>query len=191
MSNPPTVPALDRAVCTVVRECLSVGAGEDVLVVADPGTRGLGEALAAAAAEAGGDAVLALMEPRATDGSEPPPPIGAALAAADVFVAPTSRSLSHTQARKRASEAGARGATMPGVTAEMLARVMDVDFGALRERSGVVAALLDQADEAHLTCPQGSDMRLDLSGRAGIADDGDLSAPGAFGNLPCGEGFIA
>jgi leucyl aminopeptidase (aminopeptidase T) len=24
-----------------------------------------------------------------------------------------------------------------------------------------------------------------------MSDDGDLSAPGAFGNLPCGEGFIA
>jgi leucyl aminopeptidase (aminopeptidase T) len=34
-------------------------------------------------------------------------------------------------------------------------------------------------------------MRFDLRGRAGIADDGDLTAPGAFGNLPCGEGFIA
>jgi leucyl aminopeptidase (aminopeptidase T) len=30
-----------------------------------------------------------------------------------------------------------------------------------------------------------------LSGRTGVADDGDLTAPRAFGNLPCGEGFIA
>jgi leucyl aminopeptidase (aminopeptidase T) len=37
----------------------------------------------------------------------------------------------------------------------------------------------------------GSDLTLDLSGRAGIADDGDLTARAAFGNLPCGEGFIA
>jgi leucyl aminopeptidase (aminopeptidase T) len=33
-------------------------------------------------------------------------------------------------------------------------------------------------------------MSIDLDGRAGIADDGDLAAPGAFGNLPCGEAFI-
>jgi leucyl aminopeptidase (aminopeptidase T) len=191
MSSSPTVSALDRAVSAVVRDCLGVRAGEDVLVVADPHTRSLGEALAGASAEAGGDAVLALMEPRATDGTEPPEPVAAALAAADVFIAPTSRSLSHTQARKRASEGGARGATMPGATADMLARVMDVDFGVLRERSRAVAALLDESDEAHLTCPRGSDLRLDLSGRSGIPDDGDLTAPHAFGNLPCGEGFIA
>src|SRR5205823_6530132 len=114
-----------------------------------------------------------------------------ALAVADVFIAPTAKSLSHTRARKAASDAGARGATMPGVTTDMLARVMAVDFAALRARSAAVARALSEADEAHLTCPRGSDFRIDLRGREGISDDGDLTAPGAFGNLPCGEGFIA
>lgn len=183
--------SLERAVRTVVRRCLGVGAGTNVLVIGDPGTRELAEALRAEAAGAGADAVLALMAERATDGTEPPPPLAAALSAADVFIAPTSRSLSHTTARKRASEAGARGATMPGVTGEMLARVMDVDFDALAARCAAVATLLDDADQARLTCPRGSDLTFDLRGRRGIADDGDLTAPGAFGNLPCGEGFVA
>ena len=125
------------------------------------------------------------------DGNEPPPPIAAALGACDVFIAPTTRSLSHTTARKRATDGGARGATMPGVTEEMLARVMAVDFDLMAARSQAVAALLDAADAAHFTCPRGSDLRLDLSGRRAIADDGDLRARGAIGNLPCGEGFIA
>jgi leucyl aminopeptidase (aminopeptidase T) len=131
------------------------------------------------------------MSPRENHGVEPPAPIAAALAACDVFIAPTSRSLSHTQARKRATDAGARGATMPTVTADMLVRLMDADFDVLRARSLTVADLLSAADEAHVTCPRGTDLRLDLSGREAIADDGDLTAPGAFGNLPCGEGFIA
>jgi len=185
------VDSLERAVRTVVRRCLGVGAGTNVLVIGDPGTRELAEALRAEAAAAGADAVLALMAERATDGTEPPPPLAAALAAADVFIAPTSRSLSHTAARKRASEAGARGATMPGVTGEMLARVMDVDFDTLAARCARVATLLDDADQARLTCPRGSDLTFDLRGRRGIADGGDLTAPGAFGNLPCGEGFVA
>ena len=162
-----------------------------MVVVADAATLPLGEALRAAAARAGGDAVLCLMEERATDGAEPPPPVAAALAACDVFIAPTSRSLSHTAARKRASDAGARGATLPGVTAEMLGRLMSVNAGALAARSQAVAAALSAGSEARLTCPLGSDLLLDLRGRSGISDDGDLTASGAFGNLPCGEGFIA
>jgi leucyl aminopeptidase (aminopeptidase T) len=68
---------------------------------------------------------------------------------------------------------------------------MSVDFDRLRARSHAVAQLLDTASEARVSCPRGTDLRLDLTGRTGIADDGDLTAPGSFGNLPCGEGFIA
>jgi leucyl aminopeptidase (aminopeptidase T) len=131
------------------------------------------------------------MEPRPRDGAEPPAAVAGALAAADVFIAPTSRSLSHTRARKAASDNGARGATLPGVTEDMLARLMACDFPTLQARSRALAELLSNSDEAHFTCPRGSDMTLDLRGRDGIADDGDLTGAAAFGNLPCGEGFIA
>jgi leucyl aminopeptidase (aminopeptidase T) len=80
---------------------------------------------------------------------------------------------------------------MPGVTEEMLARVMAVDFDQMASRSRAVAALLDQGSVAHVSCPRGTQLTLDLSSRPGISDDGDLTARGAFGNLPCGEGFIA
>jgi aminopeptidase len=187
----PPMPDLGPAVSTVVRRCLQVRPGEDVLVIVDAGTRAIGEALRAEAAAAGADAVLAVMDERATDGTEPPPTIAAALKACDVFIAPTSRSLSHTTARRQASDAGARGATMPGVTDDMLARVMAVDFAIMGGRSRAVAGLLKEGSSAVVTCPLGTDLTLDLSGREGIADDGDLTGPGAFGNLPSGEGFIA
>ena len=80
---------------------------------------------------------------------------------------------------------------MPGVTADMLARLMAVDFDTMTARSRRIAGLLESATSARLTCPQGSDLTLDLTGRPGVADDGNLTARGAFGNLPCGEGFIA
>ncbi len=160
-------------------------------MIVDSATRTIGEALREEASAAGADAVLAVMDPREMDGTEPPRSIAAALGACDVFIAPTFRSLSHTTARKRASDAGARGATMPGVTEDMLARVMAVDFDQMAARSRAVAELLDQGSTARITCPLGTDLTIDITGRRGIADDGLLTAPGAFGNLPCGEGFIA
>ena len=166
---------LDLAVQTVVRRCLAIQAGENVLVVGDEGTRDLAEALRAEAAAAGADAVLALMDARQENGSEPPPAIAAAFSATDVYIAPTTKSLSHTQARKAATEAGIRGATLPGITSDLLARVMTVDFDAMRARCHAIAELLSSADGAHITCPAGTDLRLDLSGRAGLVDDGDLT----------------
>jgi leucyl aminopeptidase (aminopeptidase T) len=195
MSVDPTSTAadadLDRALATIVERCLAIRSGEDVLVIGDAPSRALAEALRDAAAARGADAVLALMDERATDGTEPPPPIAAALAACDAFIAPTTRSLSHTRARKAASDKGVRGATLPGVTADMLARVMAVDFDALKARTEAITQLLDASDGARITCANGCDLTLDLTGRRGLPDYGDLAAPGAFGNLPAGEGFIA
>jgi leucyl aminopeptidase (aminopeptidase T) len=182
---------LARALTTVVERCLGVSAGETVLVVADPANVALGDALMLAARAAGGDAVLTILPPSPDRGTEPPAPVAAAFAATDVFIAPCLPSLSHTSARKRACEAGARGATMPGVTSDLLARLMSADFDAMSARCHAIAHLLSAAGEAHLTYAHGTDMHFDLRGRAAIPDDGDLSAPGAFGNLPCGEGFVS
>ena len=182
---------LNPAVETVVNRCVAVQPGEGVLVVADPDRVDVGRALHEGAVRAGGDSVFVLLPPRPERGTEPPPTVAAAFAACDVFLAPCLPSLSHTKARNAATERGARGATLPGVETEMFARLMSADFDLMVERSARVAELLEDADEARFTCPRGSDMRFDLRGRHGIPDDGDLTAAGAFGNLPCGEGFIS
>jgi leucyl aminopeptidase (aminopeptidase T) len=185
------MPDLGPAVETTLRRCLAVAAGEDVLVIVDPAEQGIGEALREGAARLGADAALLVMDERTNHGTEPAAPVAAAMAACDVFIAPTVKSLTHTEARRRACEAGARGATMPGVTADMLARVMAIDFDQMAARSSAVAELLSRASTAHVSCPDGTDLTLNLAGRDGAADDGDLTERGAFGNLPAGEGFIS
>jgi leucyl aminopeptidase (aminopeptidase T) len=182
---------LERAVHAVIHDCLGVREDERVLVVCNPATIGLGERLRGEAGRAGADAVTCLMTERASHGAEPPAPVAAAMGAAEVVLAPTVQSLSHTAARRAATEAGVRVATLPGATEEMLARVMSADMDGLRRKGEAIAWLLTKADEAHITCPNGSDLRLGLGGREATPDAGDLTWRGAFGNLPCGEGFIA
>jgi leucyl aminopeptidase (aminopeptidase T) len=182
---------LERAMHTVVHDCLGIHAGEEVLVIANPATIGLGERLRGEAGKAGADAVMALMKERPTHGSEPPATVAAAMVTADAVLVPTVQSMSHTKARRAANEAGTRVATLPGVTEEMLARVMSADVAEVRRRSVAVAELLTKGSEARITCANGSDLRIGIEGRNGIDDSGDVAAPGAFGNLPCGEGFIA
>ena len=164
---------------------------EEVLVVCNQATQRVGQRLCEEAADAGAEAVLAVISERPSHGAEPPRTVAKAMAAADVILAPTVQSLSHTAARKRASEAGARCATLPGVTDEMLARVMSADLEGLRRKGHAVAEALDAASEAKITDANGTDLRLGLSGREAIPDAGELNERGAFGNLPCGEGFIS
>jgi leucyl aminopeptidase (aminopeptidase T) len=182
---------LDSAVRTVVRQCMGVGAGEEVLVVCNPVTEEIGALMRIEAQGDGADATLAVISERESHAAEPPRPVAAAMAAADVVLAPTIQSLSHTAARKAASEAGVRIATLPGVTEEMLTRLMNGDLEEMRRRGWAIVNTMNRGSRARITDANGSDLSFSIEGREGIVDAGELSGKGAFGNLPCGEGFIA
>jgi leucyl aminopeptidase (aminopeptidase T) len=182
---------LDRAVEAVIRDCMAVRRGEGVVVVCNPATQHLAERLREEAEVAGADAVLVVFGEREQHGVEPPDGVAAAMVRSDVLLVPTVQSLSHTSARKAATDGGARAATLPGVTEEMLARVMSADMTELRRRGHAVAEILNAGTEARITCANGSDLTLNIEGREAIPDNGELQEPGAFGNLPCGEGFIS
>lgn len=182
---------LQNAVATVLRDCLEVRPGESVLVVSDPNKRALADALVAEARDLGTEAMLAEMAERETNGTEPPDAIAQAMLSCDVIVAPTTKSISHTEARHAACAKGARVATMPGVTEDMLARTMGADYAEIRRRSRALALIITEGDEVQITSAAGTDVKLSIAGRHGLADDGDLAQRGAFGNLPAGEGFVA
>ena len=179
---------LDRAVHAVVHECLGVKEGEEALVICNPATQRVGERLREEAAEAGADAVLTVISERPSHGAEPPRVVAEAMAAADVLMAPTVQSLSHTAARKRATDAGARCATLPGVTEEMLARVMSADMEGLRRKGHAVAEALDRASEARITDANGTDLRLDLSGRRRSPTPASSPSPGPSATCPAARG---
>ena len=182
---------IENAVRTALVDCMAITQGEDVLVVTDPAKRAIAEAIVATAKELGAEVVLMEMSERESHGSEPPRAVAAAMLACDALLAPTSKSLSHTKARKAASDNGARVATMPDITEEMLVRTMSADYRAVKQRSDAVAKLLTDGKEVHISSSQGTDVVFSIEGRKGLSDDGHIANPGSFGNLPAGEGFIA
>ena len=173
----PVSAELDRAVRTVVRECMGVSPGEEVLVVCNPVTEEIGALMRIEAQGDGADATLAVMSERDSHAAEPPRAVAAAMVAADVVLAPTIQSLSHTAARKAASEAGVRIGTLPGVTEEMLTRLMTGDLAEVRRRGWAIGGVLNGGAEARITCRHGSDLRLGLEGRLSIVDAGELEQP--------------
>jgi leucyl aminopeptidase (aminopeptidase T) len=179
------------AVRTVVRECMSVSPGEEVLVVCNPVTEEIGALMRIEAQGDGASATLAVMSERESAAAEPPSVIAAAMLEADVVLAPTIQSISHTAARRKATEQGVRIGSLPGVTEDMLTRLMTSDLSVVRQRGWALSGLINSGSEARITCRHGSDLRLGLEDRLSIVDAGELGNRGAFGNLPCGETFIA
>jgi leucyl aminopeptidase (aminopeptidase T) len=170
-----------------------LGANEDdrFVVVFNEELREIADAIARSAVERT-RAVLALAFPTLTrNGEEPPDDIAEALLASDAAVLVTTYSLSHTRARLAATNSGARVASMAGITAEMFVRTVPTDYTHLETLGRALAAQLSAAERCRITAPGGTDVELVLNGREGRSDDGDLRAPGAFGNLPAGEAYIA
>lgn len=172
-------------------DCLGVGEDDVVLILCNDPQLAIAEALNDAAGPRASSVRVLAFDGGTRHGEEPPDDVRSAMDGATVIFAPTTFSLSHTQARQEATRRGIRIATMPGITEEVFRRALDVDYGELKRAGEWLAAQLSAASSCHVTSPGGTDLRVELSGRSGISDDGDLSAVGAFGNLPAGEAFIA
>lgn len=182
---------LIRVARLALETCLGVQPGEEVLVVTDDVLRKIGEGFYLAAKELEAEVVLLFMQPREISGMEPPVVVAEAMKAARVAVIPTSRSLSHTRARRAANERGARIATLPGATVEMLVRSLNVDYGEMAKECTRFSQLLTDSAEVLLTTPSGTHLSFSIAGRRGDPDMGIYTEPGSFGNLPAGEACIA
>jgi leucyl aminopeptidase (aminopeptidase T) len=126
-----------------------------------------------------------------TENAQEPRDILDAMKISDIAILVTTYSLSHTQARRMASDAGARIAALPNITLEMMNRMLASDPTTMRGDSEKLAELLTSGDKLTLTSAQATNLSLSIHGRSGIPDTGILNWPGDFGNLPAGEAFIA
>jgi len=169
----------------LVTVCADVRAGEEVVIVTDYATTAVAEAVAAAALERTAKVDLAVMPPRAIDGEEPPAPVAAAMAEADVLFTPVRQSITHTHAVKNAIGKRARAIMLTQYNPQMLIRGgIEADFEALRPLCLRVGALIAEADRVQLTAPAGTDLRLSLKGRPGNAHAGIVREPGEMTTVP-------
>jgi leucyl aminopeptidase (aminopeptidase T) len=157
------VSGLERAAVVAVQR-LGVEARERVAVVHNAPQAAIADALAAAARAAGAAVEVVEFASLERHGEEPPAAVAEAMLAADACFA---------------------------VTEAMFVRAVPVDYGFVTRAGAAIADLISQADTVRITSPQGTDVTLGVAGRDGRNDDGDLRAPGAFGNLPAGEGYVA
>jgi leucyl aminopeptidase (aminopeptidase T) len=112
-------------------------------------------------------------------------------AAADVIIAMSNNSTSHTRYRALANATGARFASLPHFDPEMFHSSMMVDWQALAARTERLVTAVNRAEWIRVTTPNGTRMQICKQGRRAGGDDGLLTAPGSFGNLPAGEAYLA
>jgi leucyl aminopeptidase (aminopeptidase T) len=185
--------SLKNSTGIVLETCMAVKPGEVVLIITDTATHlSIASTLYDRAVELGCDPILMTMEPRGVHGQDPPRAVAEAMAAADVVLAPTSKSLTHTQAKINAKMAGARIGTMPGISLEMMGSGgITADFLAIRDTAFELKSRLDSVNEVRITTDLGTDIIFNVKGCDWKVDHGICHEPGSSSNLPAGEVFVA
>jgi len=110
---------------------------------------------------------------------------------ADVVIAMANNSTSHTRFRHLVNIAGGRFASLPHFDPEMFFTSMAVDWQALAQRTARLAEAVNRAVGLRLSTPNGTMLSFSTEGRRADGDDGLLTSPGSFGNLPAGEVYLA
>jgi len=112
--------------------------------------------------------------------------------AVDAVIGLSNYSTSHTRFRDLLTRVcGCRYASMPIFDIAMFEGPMSVDWKALSRRTRSIARTVNKAEWIEISTPNGTHIRMSKEGRIALADDGILTKPGAFGNLPAGEVFLA
>jgi len=180
------------ACASVLCDNLALRKGEQVLVITDPPRQSIGELFQEAAGELTDGVELIEIPVPSFNGEEPPGFAAEKMCRADVILLPLSKSLSWTEARVSATRTGARIASMPGITEEIILRTFQADYAAIRERVNRLCDLMDEADQIRVTTALGTELSMQVKGRKGRGRRGGIyNEKGAWGNLPCGEAFIA
>lgn len=180
-----------KAAKSALRNYMGLSPDETLLVISDERKRDIGLTLYDMAEDMCREALYVEMKSRGNSGEEPPEPITKLMREVDVVVAPTYRSLTHTQARREASEQGVRIGTMPNITEETMIRCLSNEPGETVEITKRVAKKMEGVRKIRITTLNGTDITMELGDRRIIQSTGVLRTISDSGNLPSGEVYFA
>ena len=178
---------LKKGAETILNQCLKVTEDEKVLVLNDSNDEELIESLLDVLVDQGVEHELIEYEEPESSGSEPPLPVAEEMKRANVVIAPTMKSLSHTEARKKANKNGTRVATLPEVNKEIWTTSLLADYEEVERITEKVYELLKDSEKVRVETPSGTNLTFDVEIDTYDKDTGILDSDGSFGNLPAGE----
>ncbi|MBD3164935.1 aminopeptidase [Candidatus Woesearchaeota archaeon] len=183
---------LDKAVSIIITKNLGIRKNESLLVVYDSRQHELAKKFSEVASKSLKKVDMLKIPVAKVNGQEPPKKAVHKFLQYDVLIFLTTRSLSHTKARREATAKGIRIASMPGVTPSVLRRSIDIDYDRLKATIKKVAARLNKAKKVRIKTSLGTDIEFSITKRkAHGLSAGIYNKKGKWGNLPEGEVFIA
>ena len=177
---------LERAATNILKTCMDLKKSESFLVVYDKKKKKIAGIILKKAKNLCKKADKILTKVAKVNGEEPSKRVIKKIAEYSVVVMATTKSLSHTNARRNASKKGVRIASMPGVTEDMMKRASTADYSKIKKLSEKVNRLLKNKKKLRLITKKGTDVVMHIN-KSPFNDVGFYHKKGDFGNLPAGE----
>ena len=180
--------ALISTAKNIIENFLNIKKNEKVLLVCDHENRIIDSFKSVFAQEG-----INFKEVRITDkraDSSAIPEIGKEMLSANVIIAPTRKSITHSPETVIAKEKGAKIVTLPGITEEVFLMINKANFREIFVLAEKIATRLKNADKIRITTPRGTDISFSIKDRVwkGLEPD---KTKGFISNLPIGEVFCA
>jgi leucyl aminopeptidase (aminopeptidase T) len=169
----------------VLKKCMGIRKDEKVLIITDKNLQKIGNAFYSSLKKIASADLVKIKIPKA-HGTEPEKNIAEKMLEYDVILMPTTKSLSHTNARKNASSCGARIASMPGITIGLL-KALDVDYNGIDKIGNELIENLKKTKTLRIITKKGTDISFSVKNKKWQNDNGIYTKKTAFGNLPAGE----
>jgi aminopeptidase len=182
--------AFDKACDIIVNKCCNIKKDERVIIVTDKNKRKFAQHIFEAARKIT-DSIILEIPPTRFNGEDPSQYVYEIVEKADVIIAPTTMSLSHTRAFVNARRHGARIASLPGITEKIFVHSIDTNYDKMSALTNKLAEYCNGKKNIKVTSPKGTDVEFSIKGRKPMVLDGLCHKKGAFVNLPDGEMCIA
>ncbi len=185
---------LRRAAGRAIRQSLKVRRNENVLLVTDEPKLEIAAALAFWVRRAGAETTTYLMPETLRPVTEPTRLFRSLAEKASCIVYTLESRIEEKPFRGYLVKTGmssGRILMMPGITRDMMERLIDIDYGKLHLFTRKVIRRLRGAAAIEVENPLGTDLRFSVKGRRWVASTGDISRKGSHGNLPAGECYTA
>ena len=182
---------LSDASIIALRDCMGLKNDETLLIVTDEIKRDIGIALHEAGKGIAKESMLIEIKSGEIHGQEPPAAVAEMMKRVDVVVCPTTKSLTHTDARRNAVKEGVRVGTMPGITVDAMARCLSADYDRIISLTDFIADKMEGISTIRVVTEKGTDVTMPVKDRMILRSKGVLRNKGESGNLPSGEVYLA
>ncbi|MBI5061093.1 MAG: aminopeptidase [Candidatus Aenigmarchaeota archaeon] len=182
----PTTKELRNSALKLLKENVKIKSGEKILLVTDRHGCKISHSIIEAASTLGINTGIARISSKRAH-SSPIPELAAAFRSADVIIAPTYKSISHSpQTRIARKKNGVRVVSMPGITEDMFVQSFSTPV-AKQKKINKKFITAFHGKKVCIASKSGTDLQIGIKNQLFKSDDGDCTTRGRLINLPSGE----